>query len=366
VTGGAGNVTTANVTSIGVACRNVGKYVFVANPNDGTAGSVAAFSINPATGALTAVAGSPFTPGGIAPAGLAINPSGPYLYSADSGSAQVETWTILPSGVLAEDSTASTGGVNNHPYSVVFDPAGFVYVGSNDNPNGTVEGFTPVANGLVVQGTSPYTSGNVPYSLALDPTDSFLYAPNVNDGAVAEYTITAGALSNPPNYDGALTNPYAVAVYPAGGFLYITDNTADVVQEYSYSPTTGLLTAGLLAGDQLATGTTPQGIAIDPSGKFLYVSNSGDGTVSAYTINATTGALTSIGAAYVSTTTNIPSVTPTALAVDPSSQYLYVANGDDGTITVFAINATTGALTQVGAKVTCVATNGGPQAIVVQ
>jgi 6-phosphogluconolactonase (cycloisomerase 2 family) len=357
-------------TTVAVNCVNVGKYVFVANPLDGAAGSVAAFTIVPTTGALNAVA-APYTPTlGTAPAGLALYPSGAYLYTANSGSANVETWGIT-AGALNELSVASTGSAptpaNNVPYSLAFDPAGFLYVGSNDNPSGTVEGFTvaDTTGVLTVQPTSPYASGNVPYSLALDPTDSFLYAANVTDGTVSEYTLVNGVPSG-LTYSNTLTNPYAIAVYPAGGFVYITDNTANVVQEYTYDATTGKLTAGTAPGDSLPTGMTPQGIAIDPTGSFLYVSNSGDGTVSAFTINASTGALTAVTGPFQSTLTHIPSATPTALAVDPSSQYLYVANGDDGTITVFAITATTGSLAQVGSKVPCTNGAGGPQAIVVQ
>jgi 6-phosphogluconolactonase len=45
----------------------------------------------------------------------------------------------------------------------------------------------------------------------------------------------------------------------------------------------------------IAAGTGPISVAVDPAGKFAYVTNSGSNDVSMYTINATTGALTSIG-----------------------------------------------------------------------
>jgi DNA-binding beta-propeller fold protein YncE len=126
------------------------------------------------------------------------------------------------------------------------------------------------------------------------------------------------------------------------------------------------LTAGLLVGDQLPTGTKPQGIAIDPTGSFLYVSNSGDGTVSAYTINATSGALTVVPGSPFTASGTASTITPTALAIDPSSQYLYVANGDAGTISVFTITPVTGVLIPGNLAVPCIIGGGGPQAIVVQ
>ena len=45
----------------------------------------------------------------------------------------------------------------------------------------------------------------------------------------------------------------------------------------------------------IAAGASPSSVAADPSGKFAYVANADSGNVSMYTIDATTGALTLIG-----------------------------------------------------------------------
>jgi DNA-binding beta-propeller fold protein YncE len=171
-------------------------------------------------------------------------------------------------------------------------------------------------------------------------------------------------------YNPTLASPYAVVVHPSGPYVYITDNgvnagaTADTVEEYTYDANGHLTPA-----NSYIVGLTPQGIAIDPTGSFLYVSNSGDGTVSAFTINPTTGALTAIAGSPFTASGVASTVTPTALAIDPSSQYLYVANGDARTISVFTITAGTGVLIPGNLAVPCTnATSGtgGPQAIVVQ
>ena len=60
----------------------------------------------------------------------------------------------------------------------------------------------------------------------------------------------------------------------------------------------------------MAAGSGPFSVSVDPSGKFAYVANSGSNDVSAYTINATTGALTPIGA-VVAAGTGPRSVTTT-------------------------------------------------------
>ena len=54
-------------------------------------------------------------------------------------------------------------------------------------------------------------------------------------------------------------------------------------------------------------GPIPMSVSVDPSGRFAYVANSDSDNVSAYTINASTGALTSIGAAVTAGTVPSPS-----------------------------------------------------------
>jgi 6-phosphogluconolactonase len=102
-------------------------------------------------------------------------------------------------------------------------------------------------------------------------------------------------------------------------------------------------------------GVGPQSITVDPTGKFAYVASNGcpstfPGTVSMYTINATSGALTLIGrvAAGISTT---------SVAVDSSGKFGYVTNdggfgpipNNGASVSVYTIDGTTGALTPAGA-----------------
>jgi 6-phosphogluconolactonase len=379
VTNGTGTVTTANVTTVSVNCLNTGKFLFVTNPYDNSGnGSLAAFAINPTTGAVTAAAGSPYTPTETQPwpYSAAVDPSGLYLYVADAGSALISTEAIGAGGALTLDvSTASTGATTNQPFGLAIDPAGpYVYVGSNDNPNGTLEAYTANLGVLTpvtgVLATSTYPSGNVPYGVVVDPINALLYAANYFDGTIVADSIGATGqltpvLGSPFAFQAGLpaNQPYGLAVYPKGGFLYVTDSVANSVDLYSYGAN-GTLGQWI----NYEVGAAPKGVAIDPTGSFLYVSNSGDGTVSAFTINPSTGALTAIaGSPFVSTTVGFPSPsTPTAVQVDPSGQFAYVGNGDAGTLSVFTINLATGALTAVGAPVSTVILDGGPSAIAIE
>jgi DNA-binding beta-propeller fold protein YncE len=95
-------------------------------------------------------------------------------------------------------------------------------------------------------------------------------------------------------------------------------------------------------------------VTVAPSGKFVYVTNSGYvwdpdyGSVAMYTIDATTGALTSTG----TINGNCPGLCfPSSVVVDPAGKFAYVVNensGSAGNVSMYAINGTTGALTSMG------------------
>jgi 6-phosphogluconolactonase len=81
-------------------------------------------------------------------------------------------------------------------------------------------------------------------------------------------------------------------------------------------------------------------VAVDPAGKFAYVTNSASNDVSMYTINATTGALTSTGM--------IARISPVSVAVDPAGKFAYVTNSASNDVSIYSIDAATGALTLIG------------------
>ena len=174
------------------------------------------------------------------------------------------------------------------------------------------------------------------------------------------FTITAGAV-----------DPQSIAVDPAGKFAYVMDagsgDSGGYVSMYTIDPTTGALSS---IGPPISTngygvdngsGVYAGSVAVDPLGKFAYVTNAGDiwdygdgadGTVAIYAINATTGALTSTG----TLNGNCPGLClPSSMVVDPSGRLAYVANGGGDVaynVAMYTINSTTGTLTSTGTVAT--------------
>ena len=113
-------------------------------------------------------------------------------------------------------------------------------------------------------------------------------------------------------------------------YLYVTAQANTTISAYTVTQSTGALTN---LGNSIGTGSVPSAIAVTPSGNALFVANSGANSISGYTINSDA----SLTAASATTPTG---TTPTALAIDPGGKFLFVANQGSSNISVFTINGT--------------------------
>jgi 6-phosphogluconolactonase len=387
VSQGSGVMSDTDITNVMIRCVSPGKYLFAAVPLDASAGtgSVAAFTIDPHTGELTAAPGSPYATTQSHPSDIALDPSGRYIYTSNAGSDNVSTDLIGAGGVLTLDvSVAATGAGPgtpdaNSPGSIAVSPDGaHLYVGSAvSGGNGAIEAY--VLNGGVLTpaiGTlaaSTFPAGKTPLSIAVATatpyTKALLLAAEMQDSTIEDWVVGAeGTLTESPGspfpfQNGpAYSSPFAVAIYPGNNFLYVTDSRANSVAAYVYNVLGNDLTLIATYSVGALVQQAPEGLTIDPTGSFLYVACSG--AVTAFSINPTTGLLAIVGA--FRTTGIASSSTPTSVRVDPSSQFAYVSNGDAGTISIFKINFANGALTPVGNPVTARISNGGPSSMVIE
>jgi 6-phosphogluconolactonase len=345
------------------------QFVYVAN--DAIPGNVSGYKIDPSTGVLTEITGSPFTAGSN-PFSVAVDPSGKFAYVANSGSDSVSGYTINPSTGVLTEITGSPFSVptGSQPVSVAVDPSGkFVYVANHASGSDSVSGFTiaPGTGALTAIAGSPFSvpTGSQPSSVAVDPSGKFVYVANLV-GNVSGFTIGTGALTAIGSF-AANTSSTSVAVDPSGKFVYVANqgrgsnrNFPGNVSGYTINSTTGALTPiptvsnpqgvffdpGTSGRNQ--TLSRPRSVAVDPSGKFVYVANFGSDNVSGFTVAPGTGALTAMAASLGDP---FPAgLFPTSVAVDPSGKFAYVANsggGAPGTVSEYKIDSTTGALTAI-------------------
>jgi 6-phosphogluconolactonase len=146
--------------------------------------------------------------------------------------------------------------------------------------------------------------------------------------------------------------PLGIAADRTGNFLYVADFETGAVSGFKVNRLDGELTP--VPGSPFPAGESeafPIGLAADPRADFLYMADDGvggNGSISAYAINRRTGALSPVtgspfpGGENFSPTGGFPDF----LTVDPKGRFLFVGNGDLY-VSAFTINAATGALTIV-------------------
>jgi len=112
--------------------------------------------------------------------------------------------------------------------------------------------------------------------------------------------------------------------------LYITAQANTTISAFTVTESSGALTAN---GNAVATAQVPSAIAVTPSGNALFVANSASNSISSYSVNSD-ATLTPASA------TTATGTTPMGLAIDSGGKFLFVANQGSSNISVFSINGT--------------------------
>jgi 6-phosphogluconolactonase len=328
----------ANITSVLVSCLNTGKFAYVPNF---AGNNISGFSINQSTGALSAIAGSPYTAGSL-PRDIAVTPSGKFAYAINNGSNTISQYSInATTGAL----TAIVGFIStgSGPVKIIAEPSGkFVYVANQSSNSISSYSVNQITGELTDLATTP--TGSQPISMAINGAGTYLYTANYTDSTVSVFAINASTGSLTPISGSPFATgqaPIYIIASPSGGFVYVAcqgDLINPATTGISISPI-NLSTGALLASTSFVSGFSVS-MAIDPTGQYLYSVGVG---IDGYSINSSTGLLSSL--------TNSPFTTgpnPISVSIDPSGQFAYVPQMFTDAILAFTLNASTGQLTASG------------------
>ena len=323
------------------------RFVYVANSGAGNIVSI--FTINSSTGQLTAAGTATSTSG---PKFVLSDRNSAYLYVANHGSASVGVFSINPSSGALTQISGSPFAASANPYSLALDPEGkFLFVGHEGVQHVRVYSVDQTTGALANISGSPFLVGvgsTTPVSVNLDPTGKFLYVGDsqsvtTNARAFSVNQSSGAIIEIPGSPFGTINDAISVCVHPSGKFVYYAQYFAPTgAVAFTRDLTTGALT--LMAGSPFSAGLAPGYVTTDVNGQFAYVANSGDaaGTagLSAYTVNSTTGALVQVPGSPYSTGGN-----PIGAAVDETVRFVYTANGGGNNVSGYAISSSTGQLT---------------------
>jgi 6-phosphogluconolactonase len=191
-------------------------YVSVAGgQKQTTIGSIVGFSVN--AGTLQALSPNFTNADGINPNGLAIDPSGAFLYVANTESSAISIFAIGASGALQEVSDSPLDDIYNDPVSLMLDPKGqYLYVANQGSNNVAVYSISS-STGLPVALTTStsafaFTTESTPSFLAEDPNGAYLFVGNRGSSAgIQAFGVNSGNLNPLFTYNVGNT-PSSIAV----------------------------------------------------------------------------------------------------------------------------------------------------------
>ncbi|HYW47003.1 MAG TPA: lactonase family protein [Bryobacteraceae bacterium] len=283
------------------------KFLYAANENSN--GTVSAFSIDAATGKLTLL--NQVSSKGSGPCHVALDKTGKWLFVANYNNGSAAAYPVQDDGKLGE-ATATVqhaGSSANrqrqsgpHAHSANLSPDGkfvlYADLGLDQilayrlDPTKGMDTANPVINKVA--------PGSGPRHFAFGPKGKFAYVCNeiADTVTVFSYEPASGTLKElqtvsmvPKDYTGA-KSAAEIFVHPNGKFLYASNRGHDSIVVFAIDGRKGTLTPVDWTPTQ---GKTPRNFAIDPTGGYLFAANQDAGGVVLFKIDKKTGKLTATG-----------------------------------------------------------------------
>ncbi len=313
--------------------------VFAANSGSG---NISGFSAANTTGILTAGTGSPTT-GVAGNTFLTADYSGTFLYtSSPTATKQLAAFGVDPA-------TAGLAGLTGSPFNlststdapseIAAEPSSrFFYVA--DTTGAAVEGFTDVSSiSSIGLATPALTSVN---TVVGDPQGTLLYALGTNVINPIFVSGFVGTLASSPDALAQTGTWTSGAIDPSGHWLVALDSVGKTIQSFGITPIQvfGTPDGKLTVGPSLATGlTAPSSMTFDPQrrdpqGRFVFVSDATNGTVTTFAFNDSTGAITATGKQ-----TTVDATGTGKVSIDASGTFLYAAVKGNGTTVASGVAA---------------------------
>jgi YVTN family beta-propeller protein len=183
--------------------------------------------------------------------------------------------------------------------------------------------FPLVANSIVVIGANAATIpvGTTPIGVSVNATTNKIYVANSGSNDISVIDAASNSVVTTITDPNAVA-PLAIAVNPTTNTIYVANsqsNNITVIDGATDSVTS-----------TIPVGTSPSGVAVDEQTNFIYVANAGDSQT------GDPGSITVIDGKTNAATTLMDSKAknPVAVAANPVTNKIYVANSSSKNVTV--------------------------------
>ncbi|HEY4149500.1 MAG TPA: lactonase family protein [Chitinophagaceae bacterium] len=299
------------------------------------------------------------------PSYLALSPNGHYLYSVNQYHGE------QPSGVSAFSFDKHSGQLQLLNKQAAQDGTAYIsvdgtgkWVMAANYTAGSLQAYpvnkdgslSPAAQTITHKGHSVDTARQEKahvHSVVFSPDFHFLYSPDLGMDQVAIYKFNPAAATTPliPAAQPFVktlpgTGPRHIVFHPQLPYAYLVEEMGGAVSVFSYK--NGRLSLLQHISSHPADFKGKKGSAdihLSPDGRFLYASNRGDAnSIAIYAVNVNNGKLLLKG--FESTL----GVAPRNFVIDPTGNYLLVANQETNNIVEFKRDGLTGMLKATGVQ----------------
>ncbi len=318
------------------------------------------YELNPDKGTLVVVDSFP---GSIAPSYINFSSDGNYLFAGSIPSLDLEgiinsyKVTKNPFELTLINSQSSKGveptHLTVHPNGKTVFAANYVNgivaalpIDNEGKLDTAISNYAHEGSGIITERQasahahfiSPDPSGKYVLSVDLGANKIFIYSYDENSGSMKPYTEQSYLKLE----DGA--GPRHLVFHPSGKYFYVVNELNSTLSFCSFDINSGkaeiLKTISTLPEGQNIE-NYPAAVRIHKNGKFLYSSNRGENSIALYSI-------ASDGTPALVETTSVEGDWPRDFNIDPTGEFLIVANQKSNNLTVFTINQEDGTLKSLG------------------
>ncbi len=260
-----------------------------------------------------------------------------FLFAVNAGSNSISSFCVLCNGELSLIDVVPSGGLQPNSLCVIDNILYVSNVGDVTNDfNSNITGFYVDNRGYLTQ--IPYSSRPLstpdaqPSCVVFSPDGKFIIASELTTNRLSVYPILKNGTTSCPvvNNSNGLA-PFGSAFILSDIFV-VAEAQTNALSSYVVSPTGQLnVNSGSVSNNQQATCW----VSITPNEKYAYTSNNESGTISIYQI-CSNGSLKYIDSIY-STSESSKLGAPIDNGISYDGQFLYILNGNLGSITVFRI-----------------------------
>jgi 6-phosphogluconolactonase len=285
---------------------NNGKFVYSVNEvGDDRKGSVSAFSFEPVVGTINLINKQP---SGAGPCYISVDKDQKHVFAANYAGGSLSVFPLNADGSLKQASQIiqdqgtgpdKTRQDKPHVHTAMLSPdEKYLLYSDLGTDKLNIYRYKSSQEQPLTPANPPFisvTPGDGPRHIDFSANHKFLYVLTEMGANVYTYEYNGGKPKMLQKVsmmaDGSIQQPGGADIHvsPDGLFLYATNRgTANEIVIYAINQETGLLT---FVNRQGTGGNHPRNFVIDPTGNFLLVANMKSNNIIVYKINRTTGKL---------------------------------------------------------------------------